>query len=261
MEVGVRVAGVLGLNGKEATAAQLRATPADQFGQATVANLSAMPGPVSGDPVLPRSIQDTFAAGREAPMPLIVGNVSDDASVVAAFGVEPAAVIRRLGVAGVLVKALYPGVKDESQLGSQVARDVVFTMNTRWIADRHSRLAPTWRYYFDYTALRNRNNVPHGVPHGGEVAYVLNTVDRVDDLEDILSDDDRAFARRVSEYWFEFARSGTPVSRTGPDWPNHDRRHDRTMLFGQTTSLQSNFMRVRLNAFIGVIGLLDTVTR
>lgn len=90
--------------------------------------------------MLPQSIQDTFAAGKEAPLPLILGNTSDDATVVAAFGVDPAVVVKRLGAAGILLKALYPGVKDNSQLGSQATRDLLFTLNARWIADRHSKL-------------------------------------------------------------------------------------------------------------------------
>ncbi|HEY2118402.1 MAG TPA: sigma factor-like helix-turn-helix DNA-binding protein [Candidatus Acidoferrum sp.] len=40
---------------------------------------------------------------------------------------------------------LYPDVKDESLLARQATPDFVFTMPVRWIADRHSKLAPSWR--------------------------------------------------------------------------------------------------------------------
>ncbi len=259
LEVGVKIADAAGLNGAGATAAELRAVPADTFGRLKGLNLSNGPVLISGDTVLPQSVQHTFAAGREAPLPLIVGNVSDDASVVAGFGIDPAAVIKRLGAAGILVRGLYPGVKDDGQLGRQVLRDLLFTMNARWIADRHARLAPTWRYYFDYTAVRDRARTPNGVPHGGEVTYVLDTGEIYDGTKDILTEGDRTFARQVSDYWFAFARTGKPTSQGSQAWPNHDGRQDRTMLFGETIGVQTNFMKARLNVFIGSIKLLDAL--
>ena len=121
--------------------------------------MSTSPVPISGDKVLPQSVQATFAAGKQAPLPLILGNTSDDSSVVLAFGIDPAAVLKRLGAAGFLVRALYPGVKTRTELARQATRDVVFTMPARWAADRHAKRAPTWRYYFDYTAVNARAKI------------------------------------------------------------------------------------------------------
>ncbi len=257
LEVGARVADAVGLKGPSATAAELRASPAEKFGQLKGPGLSNSPSLIGGDKVLPQSIQDTFAAGKEAPLPLILGNTSDDASVVTAFGVDPAEVIKRLRAAGILLKALYPGVKDDSQLGRQAARDLIFTMPVRWTADRHSRLAPSWRYYFDYTAVKDRANFPNGVPHGAEVAYFLNTGDFFPDNKETFTDEDREFARRASDYWFEFARTGKPASKGNPVWPSDDGRQDKTMLFGETIAIQTNFMKARLNVFIGAIKILS----
>src|SRR5207249_2834921 len=144
------------LKGGAATAAELRAVPAEKFGELKGQSLSNGPLPIDGDKVVPQSIQEVFAAGKEAPLPLIVGNTSDDASVVLAFGVDPANVLKRLGAAGLVLKVLYPGVKDDAELSRRAMRDLVFTMPARSIADRHSRLAPTWRYYFEYTAVKDR---------------------------------------------------------------------------------------------------------
>lgn len=259
LDVGARIAEGVGLKGADATAAELRAVPAETFAQLKALDLSVAPVPISGDAVLPQSIQDTFAAGQEAPLPLIVGSTSDDASVIAGFGINPADVIERLGAARILVRALYPGVKDQSRLGSQVARDLLFTMNARWIADRHAKVAPSWRYYFDYTAVRDRAKFPNGVPHGAEIVYVLNTGRLSEGTRDIFLDEDREFARRVSDYWFEFARTGLPTSVGSPDWPSDDARQDKTMSFGQTITVQTNFMRARLNTFIGVVKILERV--
>ncbi len=263
LEVGAKVADAVGLRGPAATAAELRAVPAEKFGQLKELGLSTSPVPISGDKVLPQSIQDVFAAGREAPLPLILGNTSDDASVAVAFGVDPAEVIKRLGAAGILVKALYPGVKDDKQLGSQVVRDLIFTMPVRWIADRHSKLAPSWRYYFDYTAVKERARFPNGVPHGAEIPYVMDTGDIFPGTREIFTSEDREFARRVSDYWFEFARTGKPVSSLSkggnPQWPSDAGLQDKTMLFGESIAVQTNFMKARLNIFIGGSKILGSV--
>ena len=259
LEVGSKVADAIGLAGANATSAQLRAVPADKLAALRGAELSTSPVPIRGDQVLPQSIEDTFAAGREASLPLIVGNTSDDASVVLAFGVDPAAVLKRLGAAGFLVKALYPGVTDDAETARQATRDVVFTLPVRGVADRHSSRAQTWRYYFDYTAIGARPKFPNGVPHGAEVPYVLNTVDIFEGTKDIVTGEDRAYARQVSDYVFEFARTGRPAAKGAPEWASHRRRQDRTMVFGDTAEVRSGFIRVRLTVFLGIGRLLGTI--
>ena len=259
LEVGAKVADALKLNGANATAAQLRAIEPERFAALKGQGLSNSPVPIRGDKVLPQSIQDAFAAGKEAPLPLIVGNTSDDSSVVLSFGINPADVLKRLGAAGFLIKVLYPGVKDGNELARQATRDVVFTQPVRGAADRHSRRAPTWRYYFDYSAAKERPKHPGGVPHGGEVPYVLNTIDLFEGTKDIVTDGDRAFARRISDYWFEFARTGKPAAKGSAAWPDDRRRQDRTMVFGENTEVQSNFMRARLTVFLGVGKALGAV--
>ncbi len=121
-------------------------------------------------------------------------------------------------------------------------------------------IAPSWRYYFDYTAVKNRAKFTNGVPHGGEILYVMDTGDFSPDTKDIFTDEDREFARRISDYWFEFARTGKPSSSGGPEWPNDDGSHDKTMLFGETIAVQTNFMKARLNIFIGGTKILGNIS-
>jgi para-nitrobenzyl esterase len=250
MEVGANVATAVGLRGAAATAAELRGVPAEMFGELRGRTLSNSPVPIVGDEVLPRSIVDTFAAGKEAPLPLILGNTSDDASVETAFGIDPAKLIQDLHGAGVFVKLLYPGVTDDSSLGRLLSRDAFFTMPVRRNADWHSALAPTWRYYFSYTAVRARATSPYGVTHGADIVYALDTGDISLATREIFTDPDRDYARTVSDYFFAFASTGRPSAPHGPAWPNHDARQDRTMNFAETMTVETNFMRERLNILI-----------
>jgi para-nitrobenzyl esterase len=260
-EAGVKVADALGLKGAEATSAELRAVPAEKFGELKGQEFSNAPVPIAGDNVLPQSIQDTFAAGKEAPIPLILGNTSDDASVVLAFGVDPAEVLQKMRAAHILLKMLYPGVKGDRELGRQATRDLVFTMPVRWIADRHAKLAPSWRYYFDYTAVQERSRFPDGVPHGSEIVFALDTGDIYEGTKGIFTDQDREFARRVSDYWFQFARTGKPAAKGSPEWPSDSRGRDRTMQFRQPIAVQANFMKARLNVFIASMKILGSISK
>ncbi|HVO58516.1 MAG TPA: carboxylesterase/lipase family protein [Dongiaceae bacterium] len=256
LEAGSEAAAQLGLPGASVTAEQLRGLPAEKFAALLGAKVSLSPVPVSGDPVLPRSLQDVFADGKEAPLPLILGNTSDDASVVLAFGINPAQVVQKLGKTGVLVKALYPGVKDPDELGRQVVRDVIFTMPVRWIADRHARRARTWRYYFDYTAVQERAKSPHGVAHGAEIVYMLDTVDRLEAQRPQATPADRDCARKASEYIFQFARTGKPYAAGAPGWQNDTAGQDRTLLFAEPIQLRPDFLKLRLGVFIGASKVL-----
>jgi para-nitrobenzyl esterase len=259
LEVGTKVADVLGLPGAKATAVELRAVPAERFGEIKGQGVSNSPVPIRGDKVLPQSIENTFAAGREAALPLIVGNTSNDSSVVSAFGIDTGELLKRLGAAGFLVKMLYPGVKGDGEIARQATRDLVFTMPVRGIADRHSKRAPTWRYYFDYVAVKQRPNFPLGVGHGAEIPYFLDTGDLFEDTREVFTDADRALARRASDYLFSFARDGQPSASGAPAWPSDTRLRDRTMVFGEKVELESGFMRARLNVIIGASRIAGTL--
>jgi len=132
-------------------------------------------------------------------------------------------------------------------------------MPVRWLADRHARRAPTWRYYFDYVTVANRAKFPNGVQHGAEIPYVLGTLGLLATTKDIANEQDHAVARQMSTYWFEFARMGKPAAGGSPAWPSHRGRQDRTLVVGDTLETQSNFMRTRLNIFLGVSRMLDRV--
>ncbi|MEO5579149.1 MAG: carboxylesterase family protein, partial [Gemmatimonadaceae bacterium] len=62
-EAGVRVADTVGLRGASATAAELRAVPADRFRVLGGRGLSVQPVFVVGDAALPKSILDVFQSG------------------------------------------------------------------------------------------------------------------------------------------------------------------------------------------------------
>jgi para-nitrobenzyl esterase len=210
------------------------------------------PVPISGDSVLPKPMLDVFEDGEQAKLPLIIGNNSDDSSVLADFGLQPSYII------GILkdtpnpkappptlygaVKLLYPLGIDDDELGRQIGRDLLFTTMSFVIVKSHERAgAASWRYYFDYVAEKQRPEFPKGARHGDEVSYVLDTL-RVAPPLNGYSEQDEAFAQKVSHYWLEFARSASneSVSIAGDPkpWPKHEPaslqppKQNQTMGFG-----------------------------
>ncbi len=253
--VGVAVASALGLKGATASLAELRALPADRFFVVKDKGTSLAPSFVVGDEALPATILSTFQRRGEAALPLVIGNNSDEASVAVAFGIDPAALVAKLGAARILVKPLYPGVTDASQLGREVVRDVVFTAFARRIAYLHSTRAPTWRYYFSRVPTNQRATMA-GVPHGGEIATVFGIDDACGCLGAPLSADDRAYSKRVGDLWVAFARGAIPESPDVPAWARDGRVAARTMEFGDEIVLREDFMKWRLDAFIGTLNLI-----
>lgn len=262
LKTGVRLASHFKL--AQATAEQLRALPAEAFWPLET-SLANGPVAISGDRVLPEPMINVFNAGTQLKLPLMIGSNSDEASVLSYFGVDPANVIaqvrqtQRVGLRLKLIRMLYDGVYDDSELGREVARDMTFTtMGYIAALAQHRNGMPVWRYYFDYVSVNSRDLYPHGTWHGNEIPYTLNTLDApgVASSERPFTEDDRAFAETVSEYWLHFARDATEYSHQiegKVNWPAWHPWEDKVMRFGEqgqpVLKLEKNFMRRRTQLF------------
>ena len=254
-----KVATALKLNGENATAAELRGVPAQAFEQLNDKSLSLAPSFVVGDSVLPQPILTVFQQGGEARVPLIIGNTSDDGSIAVDFGLDPAAIVKRLGAARIAVKALYPkGIADD-QLGRETVRDLVFSAFARRIAYLHTARAPTWRYHYGYVPSGVRGRTP-GVAHGADVALTMGTLDLCQCLGAPASEQDREASRRAVTFWFDFARTGTPVPGDAAAWPRDGQRDSKLLEFGEADAVRADFMKTRVNTFIGTLKLLGSFT-
>ena len=257
-DVSVRVASAVGAAGARATAAELRAIPAERFFELGDKGPTLAPGFIVGDAAVPQPILQAFKKKQQARVPLIIGNNSDEATVAVVFGVDPAALIARMGGARWLVKKLYPGVADDAQLGRELIRDVVFTAFARRIAYLHSQSAPTWRYYFSHVQEKMQGKVP-GVAHGAEIPFVMGTGDRCACLPAAFTDLDRAVSRDVGNYWANFARSGIPAAADTPPWPQDGRKQAQVMEFAAQPVVQDNFMKARLDALLVTLKAADSL--
>ncbi len=254
---GVTLARHLGL--ENASAEQLRALPAEAFINLQPP-LTIGPVPIAGDRVLPEPMLAVFGQGRQHPLPLMIGSNSDEASVMAWFGVDLAGQVRRLrnqqrlGLG--VIRLLYPGVRGDVELGRQLCRDMAFTVLGQVVMLAQRRVnQPCWRYWFDYVSEAERDTYLHGTWHGNEVPYVFDNLDRTLPLSDYASANDRAFARQVADYWVAFARAdGNTTILAGPEpWPACGAGKDYLMRLGLNRRagfrVVRRFMGLRLALF------------
>jgi para-nitrobenzyl esterase len=272
VELGIDVATRVFQLGERPTMTELRAVPAAQFARKEIENTdgstfpvpSLAPVAVVGDAVLPRSVRDAFEDGSEQRLPLMIGSNSDEASILSAFGIDPAEVLRAIeGAAGPeaieSLKNLYRedpeltlprDLDDPSRFGGLVLRDLLFTMQVRWIAQHHSKRAPVRRFYVGYVPERLRASQPHGVPHGGEIVFPFDTGGIAYGTAGLFTPADREMARKVSHYWFTFAQTGTPEGAV--EWPQHELTLplvDRILKLGERIEVVSNFRLTRLQMY------------
>ena len=126
------------------------------------------------------------------------------------------------------------------------------------MANLHSARAPSWRYYFGYVPVNLRSTEPD-VPHGGEIVFVFGTGAATSNAQAPWTPADQEMSEQVMDYWVSFAKTGAPSPEGQPEWLQETTKADETMGFGDTIELQQNFMRTRLNVFIGVLNLLGKI--
>ena len=242
---GAAIADAVGLPGARASMDALRRIPAERLSALDGNEVSLTSSFITGDAAVPLPLLEVFQQGREAAVPLVIGSNSDDASVVLAFGIDPAQAVQKLGKARVLVKAFYPEVKDERQLGLAMGRDVGFTAFARRIAYLHSQKAPTWRYYFSHTGVGAGST---GAGHGAEVPYVMGTTQQCQCLGQPATPLDLAVEHRLGDRWVGFASTGKPEG--GVAWPQDDRGRGVVLDIGDQDTVRPGFMSARLNTII-----------
>jgi len=279
IERGASVASLLLKVRKHPTAADLRRIKPEMFAIHEIVNSdgsklaipSLAPVPVIGDPVLRMRIRDTFDMGKQLALPLILGSTSGEQSILEAFKIPPQSVIEMIEAspggpeAIAYLKSLYQhdpeldipdDLNNPQRFGGLVLRDCLFTMQVRWLAEKHSERADARRYYFSYEA-EALGAMPHGVPHGGELVFPFGTGGTVLGTERFTKAD-REMVAKVSNYWFTFAQTGTPEGP--PAWQRHlNPLTDRILKLGTDIANDGGFRITRLQTYAAMYPLLFPV--
>jgi para-nitrobenzyl esterase len=241
---GVALAQSLGLPA-DATADQLRALPADKLIAAGMT--SGGVGPIVDGRLVTETATQAFAKGHQAPVPLIIGSNSDEASLLA-----PSSYAAYLAAQSDATKAAYPDLapdpaKDPAALARAIFDDEAMGAPARWIAARASAKAPAWLYYFSYVRVVRRGKIP-GANHTSENPYVFDTQMIIPNYADQITDEDRAEAAKMHSCWVSFARTGAPTCDGMPAWPAYTPASDQLMEFGLGNGVREQFRKAQRDA-------------
>ncbi len=230
----------------------LRALRADALVAAGNARTpGAMTGPILDGELVREAPWRVFARGEPIDIPLLVGANSNEASVILAMGVPPAAALDYLGPDQAAGRAAYGAGLADDELARQVLGDAWFVAPARWLAARAAGGAPSYLYHFDYVAAARRDRAK-GAAHGSEIPYLFGTLDYLASVAGAVDDEDRHFSEGIAACWVGFAKTGVPACALVRDWPRYDAASDRLAKFGPQSSVVAGFRKAQLDHLLKV---------
>lgn len=198
-------------------------------------------GPIVDGYVLPQSVADIFAAGKQNDVGLLTGWNENDGVV---FGKPKTALEFKTQIqviygpnASRFLK-YYPANNDKEAAASQAAlsRDEIFgVQNYSWanIQADHSR-NKVWVYRFTRKLPATGEYAKYGAFHSGEIPYAYDNLSLVHRCPWISVD--YTLAKNMSGYWANFAATGNPNGYGLPKWPAYDTKTFQTMILGSKTA-------------------------
>ena len=186
--------------------------------------------------VLPSSVADAFASGKQNDVPTLTGANKHEGGATPHPDVTAEAFQKqarqRYGDLAEEFLSLYPAGSDDQARASQneSAWDQTRTSMYLW-AENRARTARTkaFTYFWDHP-LPGPDVEKYGAFHTSEVPYVMSALAM---SPRPFTDEDRRIADTVSSYWASFIKTGDPNGNGLPRWPAVARDAATTMEIGE----------------------------
>jgi para-nitrobenzyl esterase len=204
--------------------------------------------------VLPRSPADVFAAGEEAPIPLLIGTTSREFGGSLPIDALRAAINQATGDLAPQALALY-GVRGNEPAAPGPIIDPIYGAPARqWIPDQLFHCPITtealWHSAAHHATFEYELDHPipgqdaQGAVHSADLPYVFGYYPKTGNIGGNFGDLDLRLAGQIETYWTNFARTGDPndsssssgtkviPNGTGlPHWPALDAAHQSFLRF------------------------------
>lgn len=230
--------------------AQLRALPTQTILDAAKKPGAGFPPDVDGK-VLTEPVPDTYAAGKQAHVPLLAGWNADEGSFFAMRGMTAEqwkAMAENLfkDRAAEFLK-LYPGDTDAEALRSAIdyGSDAFIAFGTwSWLeAHRKTGDSPVYRYHFELAATPSKYHPGTFAFHSDDIEYVFGTLDTRPGWN--IRPEDRKLSDEMMTYWTNFAKTGNPNGSGVPEWPRYSADGDPLIHLDATITSGPDKLRSR----------------
>jgi para-nitrobenzyl esterase len=227
--------------------AELRALPAETVLEAARKQMVGWFSPVIDGQFLTEGVPETYAAGKQAHVPLLAGWNHDERAGTLSNGMTAekwkAFAAEHFGNHAQEFLDAFPGTTDAEAVRSADAYTTAMFIafgTWQWIeADAKTGHAPVYRYRFDLPAPPSEMH-PEGkyAWHSDELEYVFGTLD--ERRGSTWRPEDRALSEQMMRYWTNFARTGDPNGPPSglalPHWPRFDTERQILVLHRNVTA-------------------------
>ena len=208
--------------------AGLRALPASTLLDAENQKGAPRFSPVVDGRLLTEPVSATYAAGKQAHVPLLAGwNRDEDPARSVGMTAEKwkATAAQLVGDHAEEFLTYYPADTDEQAVRSAIdyGSDAFIAFGTwKWIdAQVKTGDAPVYRYHLELAAPPSKFHPGSYAFHSDDIEYVFGTLDTRPGA--VWRPEDRKLSDEMMGYWTNFARTGDPNGPGLPEWPRFDK--------------------------------------